>query len=396
MTHTISRRRAVTTVALAGLLASFVMLPALSSSATAASSLRHAGTASPNLPTGHFLYADNGLSTTNSISGYSINPDGSLTPTPGSPYATGGSQTSSAFVNDIATALNSPGGRRCVFHTDASGQVESFTVAANGALREINSISIADGVNAFAGDVHVSADGTVVYAAAWAKYGSPSPSVLATFTVGPVCSIRLAQNLAVSNTTYFSTALIAASTLMAVDSQNARIDIYSITDGTALRRLTSTPTQLKPEPQGAASALVGTTTYVFNGLATFASSFAEAHTVDARGTLDAVPGSPASDPAGEDGAVLWFDQANGQLVEGEGFTLGFFGVKNGTLTFLGHAALTTPYFSSAMTQLGTHLYVVSQTSPPIESCVLSYGAARCTQAARLPGGSDGSDGIGVL
>jgi len=28
--------------------------------------------------------------------------------------------------------------------------------------------------------------------------------------------------------------------------------------------------------------------------------------------------------------------------------------------------------------------------------VLSYGAARCTQAARLPGGSDGSDGIGVL
>jgi len=342
-------------------------------------------------PTGHFLYVESGFfGGPQQISGYSIGADCSLTPTPGSPYPTGGTQNQTGYgFNTIATSIaNGP----CVFHADTSGQVESFTVATNGALTKVSSVTVGNGSTIWPSDVHVSADGKFLYVVD--AFGF-SMSTLSALTVGGGCALTLASTVTANGATYEATALIGSKGLDAVNI-NGTIDIYSITNGTQLTLVTSTPSQL-PSPDGAAAILkspIGP--LVFNGMASF-SSETEVHTINAHGVLGNVSGSPASDPSGANSAHVFFDASHGQLIAGEQISnsLGFYGKSGSAYGLLGHSSVATASAPAAMAELGSELYVTGQGGPGVDACVLSLGSAACTGAAMLPGGAD-PDGLGVL
>jgi len=344
---------------------------------------------SATCPTGHFLYADDGLDP-NSISGYVINANCTLTPTPGSPYPTGGGQDVAALgANQIATSMaNGP----CVFHTDAfSGQVESFAAAATGALTEVSSILVGDHSTTFPGDIHVSADGHEVYLAVWGP-----PSYLDVLTVGSGCTLSLASTLENASAAYYAIALVNSGQLMAVDTQNSKIDIYKITNGTQLSLLTSTASQLA-SPDGAAAAVIGARSYVLNGMATAGPGEAEAHTINAQGVLGAVPGSPQTDPNSIDSASVFYDASHHQLIAGEMFSgsLGIYGAKAGAFAFLNQVVLPGRTGPTAMSELGSELYVLSTTGFVVDACVVASGSLTCALAAKLPFGGV-PKGIGVL
>jgi|GEM_PF-493741 polyvinyl alcohol dehydrogenase (cytochrome) len=326
----------------------------------------------------HFLYVDNGLSPNNKISGYQITSNG-LVPTPGSPYSTGGLQGVAAFgANQIATStVNGP----CVFHTDAtSGLVESFAVnSSTGALTEVSIITVGDGSTYFPGDIHVSADGKYLYLAAWG-----TPSYLDVLTIGSGCSLTLASSLAVPNKLYFSIALVSSSQLMAIDNQNGRIDIYSISGGTTLKLLSSNPSQLT-SPDGAGAAIIGTRTYIFNGIGTSGTGGVEVHTINAQGALGSVPGSPQMDPSSYDGAHVFFDRSHDQVIASEQYsnTLGIYGARGHAFAFLGQGALPAGRgIPTAMTELGSTLYVVTIFGS-VDACTVGSGSLSCSLAATL-------------
>jgi hypothetical protein len=134
---------------------------------------------------------------------------------------------SSAMVNDMTTSPARSGRRPCVFHTDTSGQVESFSVAATGALTSVSVITV--GFNDSPGSILASADGKEVYVAA--GFAPPNPSLLDVFTASTNCSLTLASSLEAPQKSYASLALVGSSQLMAIDYANSTIDMDQITKG---------------------------------------------------------------------------------------------------------------------------------------------------------------------
>jgi hypothetical protein len=336
----------------------------------------------PNQGT-HFLYVDNGLAP-DSISGYQISSSG-LTPTPGSPYATSSTDYLYAFgENQIAiSTANGP----CLFHSDAAGKVESFTInPTTGALTLASAIGL--GVPPPApGDLHVSVNGLYVYVSLWGP-----PSYIDVLTVGSGCALTTASQTENANASYISFVLLGNNGLMAVDYQNSQLDVYGITQGTQLKLATTTASQLY-EPAGAA-AVVGVPpqqTLVFTG-----GDGAQAYTVSQQGALTPVAGSPAEDPCWCSGANVFYDRANSQLVVAEQTSLGIYGLANNTMTFLSQVPLASgDYAPSAMTELGSELYVVNSLSNTVDACAMAAGSASCVLAATLPTGGY-PQGIGVF
>jgi len=342
---------------------------------------------------GHFLYVNDG-SVPNVINGYVINADCSLTPTPGSPYATGSDEATAAWSeNQLATSMaNGP----CVYSTDSGGnggvgQVVSWSVASDGALTKVSAVQIANGSSSFAGDVHVSADGKFVYAPTW----GPS-STLDVLAVGSGCTLTLASTLTASNALYRAIALLGNVGLMALDAANEKIDIYRITGGTKLALVSSTPTQITSGADGAAAILkspIGP--LVFNG--SYAVDQTEVHTVSKKGVLGNVPGSPASDPSGSESANVFFDASHGQLIATEQFSnaMGIYGKKGSAYGLLGHVAMSGSDFPTAQSELGSELYVTNELGASVEACALGVGTGTCSVATSLSNFGI-AQGIGVL
>lgn len=286
-----------------------------------------------------------------------------------------------------ATQANGP----CVFHTDASGQVESFKVAADGALTQVSSVTVADGSSTYGGDTHVSADGKFLYVAAWGSH----LSTINVLTVGSSCALTLASTLTANGAGYFSIALLDGVGLEAVDSIGNFINIYHISHGTNLTLVSSTPAQVLFSADGAAATLrspIGP--LVFNGVA--GGTETEVHTVNAKGMLGNVPGSPASDPDGSDSVYVFYDALYGQLIGAEQFSnsLGFYGKVVSGYGLLGHSPVASAKFPAAMTEVGSELYILGQGGPGLDACMLALGSATCSPAASVP--DSAADGIGVL
>jgi len=336
----------------------------------------------------HFLYVDNGAlgddhagevgMRLDSITAYQITLNG-LIPVPGSPFPTNGFQNPVHAANSLAaSAANGP----CLFHTDGgTGQVESFAIAADGALTLASSVDL----NVLLGDVddvHVSADGKYVYVAQWNLLG---PSYLDVLTVGSSCALTLASSVKRDSVLYYSIALVNSSSLMATDSLLGHIDIYRITNGTQLTLLSSMPSQLL-NPSGAAAGTIGGRNYVFNGLNTLLPGETEAHTVNSLGKLGLVLGSPAIDLQSLDGEYVLFDHAHQQVIQSEQLsnTLGIYGAKLGVFQLLSHVTLPGAALPTAMTELGSELFVLNTLGGSVDACALHTGSAQCLLAANLP------------
>jgi hypothetical protein len=269
--------------------------------------------------------------------------------------------------------------------------VESFTVAATGALTEVSLLFLGTG-SSFPADIHASADGRYLYVAVWGP-----PSFLDVLTVGRGCHLHLASSLEQAQARYYSITLLGTTGLLAVDNANSKLDLYRITNGTQLTLVSSTPSQLTG-PDGAATATIGGQEYVFNGLATVnGPGEVEAHTVNRQGMLGYVPGSPAEDLHSSAGPYVLFDQSHQQVIESEegGETLGVYGECGGALTFLSQAVLPQGFGPTVMTELGATLYMVANGADAVYSCTIGVGALTCALAATLPSHSL-PEGINVL
>jgi len=348
-------------------------------------------------PAGHFLYVNEG-NISNAIQGFVINADCSLTPTPSSPYPTGGQEWVGYWAsNQLATSMaNGP----CVYATDSGGNgtpgyVDSFSVGSNGALTKVSQVQIADGSSANAVDVRVSADGKYVYASAVGSAGT-----LNVLTVGSGCALTLTSSVNTpSGAVYEAMALLGTKGIEAVNVYGT-IDIYSITNNTQLALVSSTTAQV-PFPAGAAfdpRSPIGP--LVFNG--SVGAGQLESHTINSQGKLGSVPGSPASDSSTTTTANLFFDPSLGQVTATEQFngsqlsnSMGIFGAKAHQLALLSHVAMSGSYFPTAQAELGSELYITNELGSSVEACAMAHGSATCSLAASFLGGEI-VQGIGVL
>jgi len=342
-------------------------------------------------PTGHFLYVqDGGIPST--MSGFAINADCSLTPVPGSPYPTGGNEYEAGWgQNQIATSMaNGP----CVFESDANGSnnsiglVQSWSVASDGSLTKVSTIDIP----AAGSDIKVSADGKYLYAVSWT-----TPASISTITVGSGCALTLAHTYTTSNSLYYAITLVGNKGLVAPDYNNDTIDVYSITNGTQLTLVSTTPSQV-PYPGGAATVLRSPLgPLVFDG--SNGAAEAEGHTINSQGILGTIPGSPASDPNSNVGANVFYDRSHGQITETEQFTntLAIYGRQGNSFAFLSQVALPAGSFPfpTAQTELGSELYIVNELGASVVACAMGTGTATCSIAGTFPSGGI-AQGIGVL
>jgi hypothetical protein len=332
----------------------------------------------------HFLYVDNGLGP-DSISGFQITSSG-LTPTPGSPYPTGGSEYLYGFgQNQIAvSSANGP----CLFHTDLSGQVESFTInASTGALTQVTSFLIGGSrTSLWPGDIHISANGLYAYVALWGP-----PSYIVAFTIGSGCTLNYASNTKNANAAFLSLTLVGNNGLMAVDAQNSQLDIYGITNGTQLKLVTTTPSQLYHPAGAATTGVPPATMQVFT-----AGDGVQAYTVSLQGALTAEGGSPAEDPCWCTTYNMFYDPSYNQLTASEQGSLGIYSLSGSAITFQSQVPLASGDDApSAMTELDSDLYVLNSLSNTVDVCTLAAGSATCSLAATLPNGGY-PQGIGVF
>ncbi|GHB73426.1 hypothetical protein GCM10010377_74830 [Streptomyces viridiviolaceus] len=106
------------------------------------------GPAIPGItPDGRFLYLTNEQG--NTITGFAVGTDGSLTPTPGSPYATGG------LPHGIAVT---PDSKRLYFPEAGNGKINGFQIAADGELTPLANLPVAAPANTMPGLVLLSPD----------------------------------------------------------------------------------------------------------------------------------------------------------------------------------------------------------------------------------------------
>lgn len=85
------------------------------------------------------LYVNNNVVGTNSVTGYSVEADGSLTTVPGSPFPTGGS--SNGFSADV-DSIDASGDGLCLWASNASpASVSAFSIAPDGALSPVGTVS---------------------------------------------------------------------------------------------------------------------------------------------------------------------------------------------------------------------------------------------------------------
>jgi 6-phosphogluconolactonase (cycloisomerase 2 family) len=359
----------------------------------------------------HFVYADDGLCP-NSIDAYQITTNG-LVPVSGEPYPTTGCQNIAAFgVNQIAISkANTLNSTPCLFHTDeSSGQVESFMVnATTGQLTgPISVLTIGDGYDNYAGDIHVSNNGRFVYVAVWSFSSTGNLSALA---VGSGCTLSLVQQLATPNNIYFSIAIVNKKQLIAVDFGSGNIDTYKISPTTGtITFLTSAAGQIPGYystgccgPDGAAvQRLSGTPPphNIYTGIATFNGGEVQG-ALDNNGTLTFLPGSPAFDPNySENGAYVLFSRKHQFIIESETFSnsLGVYSIASGTLTFVNQTYPPGVSDVSALARLGTTLFVNSVFNGVLDTCsITASGVGNCMTAATLTGAGSGvAEGVATF
>src|SRR5215213_1018810 len=101
------------------------------------------GAAAQSEVVGH-LYVNDNTATTNTIESFDRHADGSLTPTPGSPFATGGAGTGTIIGSQGALQITADG--RFLLAVDAgSNQISVLSVAEDGALTAIDGGTVDSG-----------------------------------------------------------------------------------------------------------------------------------------------------------------------------------------------------------------------------------------------------------
>ncbi|HEU4414201.1 MAG TPA: MBG domain-containing protein [Candidatus Angelobacter sp.] len=249
-------------------------------------------------PTANFVFVNNQAATGNSISGYSVAADGTLTGLAGSPVATGGLGANAACSSVNRMSLSA--GSNLLFVSNGGDQtISAFQIdPTSGALTAAAGSPFASGLSLDAcSGISLSAtpDGRFLMAA--------SNGQIATFGIGAggvLSSLFTAANPVTPNA---SMKISANGQLVAV-SNGTSVSVFSINPDGSL-----TPVAGSPFAEAGTGSLAGldfnsTSGSLYGAEASTTAAFADAWTIGANGALSAVTGSPFSTAAINSNVVL--------------------------------------------------------------------------------------------
>jgi 6-phosphogluconolactonase (cycloisomerase 2 family) len=249
-------------------------------------------------PTANFLFVNNQAAAGNSIAGYSVAVDGTLTALAGSPVASGslGANAACSSVNRLALSA----GNNLLFVSNGGDQtISAFSInPTSGALTAAAGSPFASGLTLDAcSGISLSAtpDGRFLMAS--------SNGQITTFSIGAggvLTSLFTAANPVVPNA---SMKIAANGQLLAV-SNGASVSVFSINPDGSLTGVAGSPFAESGTGTLAGLDFSSTSGLLFGAEASATAGFADAWTIGANGVLSSVAGSPFSTTAINSNVVL--------------------------------------------------------------------------------------------
>jgi 6-phosphogluconolactonase (cycloisomerase 2 family) len=249
-------------------------------------------------PTANFLFVNNQAATGNSIAGYSVAVDGTLSALAGSPVATGGLGANAACSSVNRLALSA--GNNLLFVSNGGDRtISAFAInPTSGALTAAAGSPFASGLTLDAcSGISLSAtpDGRFLMAS--------SNGQIKTFSIGAggaLASLATTANPVVPNA---SMKISANGQLLAV-SNGASVSVFSIHPDGSLIAVAGSPFGEAGTGTLAGLDFSSTSGLLFGAEASATAGFADAWTIGANGVLSSVAGSPFSTTAANSNVVL--------------------------------------------------------------------------------------------
>ncbi|HXA83822.1 MAG TPA: MBG domain-containing protein, partial [Candidatus Dormibacteraeota bacterium] len=311
-------------------------------------------------PTANFLFVNNQAATGNSIAGYSVAVDGTLTALAGSPVATGGLGANAACSSVNRLALSA--GNNLLFVSNGGDQtISAFQIdPTSGALTAAAGSPFASGLTLDAcSGISLSAtpDGRFLMAS--------SNGQIKTFSIatgGALTALSTAANPVVPNA---SMKISASGQLLAV-SNGASVSMFSINPDGSLTAVAGSPFAEAGTGSLAGLDFSSTSGLLFSAEASATAAFADAWTIGANGVLSSVAGSPFSTTAINSNVVLLSPNDSFLFASNQGSnSVNTYGVgAGGSLASIGSfgsaASLHAPV-GMATDRSGSLLYVADDT-----------------------------------
>ena len=311
-------------------------------------------------PTANFLFVNNQAASGNSINGYSVAADGTLTSLAGSPVATGGLGATVACPSVNRLALSA--GNNLLFVSNGGDQtISAFQIdPANGALTATAGSPFASGLTLDAcSGISLSAtlDGRFLMAS--------SNGQIATFGIGAGGALTPLFN-AVNPVVPNAGMKISANGLFLAVSNGTSVSVFDINPDGSLTAASGSPFAEAGTGSLAGLDFSSTSGLLYGAEASPTAALADAWTVGANGALAAIAGSPFSTTAINSNVVLlspndaFLFASNSGSASVSSFSVG----ASGSLTSLGSfgsaSSLHTPV-GMATDRSGSLLYVADDT-----------------------------------
>ena len=310
-------------------------------------------------PTANFVFVNNQASNGNSIAGYSVAADGTLTPLAGSPVITGGlgANVACSSVNRLALSA----GNNLLFVSNGGDQtISAFQInPASGALTAAIGSPFASGLTLDAcSGISLSAtpDGQFLMAS--------SNGQIKTFSIGAggtLTSVSTASNPVVPNS---SMKISANGQLLAV-SNGASVSVFSINPDGSLTAVAGSPFAEAGTGSLAGLDFSSTSGLLYGAESSATAAFADAWTIGANGALSSVAGSPFSTTAINSNVVLLSPNDSFLFASNQGSnSVSSYSVNAGGLTGIGSFGSATSLHAPvgmATDRSGSLLYVADDT-----------------------------------
>ena len=306
-------------------------------------------------PTANFVFVNNQAASGNSINGYSVAVDGTLTALAGSPTLTGGLGANAACssVNRLALSV----GNNLLFVSNGGDQtISAFTIdSASGALTAAGT-PVASGLtlDACSGiSLAATPDGNYLMAS--------SNGQIKTFSIGAGGVLTAVSTAANSVAPNASMKISANGQFLAV-SNGTSVSVYTINADGSLTAVAGSPFAETGSATLAGLDFSSTSGLLYGAEASATSSLADAWTVGANGVLSAVAGSPFSIGAINSNVVLLSPNDGLLFASNQGSAnLSLFGVSAGSFSSLGSFGALHAPVGMATDRSGSLLYVADDT-----------------------------------
>jgi 6-phosphogluconolactonase (cycloisomerase 2 family) len=306
-------------------------------------------------PTANFVFVNNQAATGNSINGYSVAANGTLTALAGSPVATGGLGANAACSSVNRLALSA--GNNLLFVSNGGDQtISAFSIDPTSGTLTAAGAPVASGLTLdTCSGISLSAtpDGRFLMAS--------SNGQIKTFSIGAggvLASLSTAANPVVPNA---SMKISANGQLLAV-SNVASVSVFSINPDGSLTAVSGSPFAETGTATLAGLDFSSTSGLLYGAEASATASLADAWTVGGNGALSAITGSPFSIGAINSNVVLLSPNDSFLFASNTGSaSLTSFSVAAGSLTSLGSFGSLHAPVGMATDRSGSLLFVADDT-----------------------------------